>query len=111
VGEELGFVGVAATIGLFMVFAWAGWRIARAALSFDTFGFLLAAGITMWITIQAAVNLAVVSGAAPTKGIALPFISYGGSGLVVTLAATGILVSVAREAHRRRRVELAGGDW
>lgn len=109
VAEELGYVGVVVVIGLFMAFAWCGWRIFRATLAVDVFGALLALGVTIWISLQALVNLAVVSGAAPTKGIALPFISYGGSSLVVTLGAVGILVNVARTTHRRRRLDLVEG--
>ena len=100
------FVGVAAVILLFVAFAVCGFRIARRALEYDRFGFLLAVGITGWISIQAITNLAVVSGMVPTKGIALPFISYGSSSLVVSLGAAGILVSIARASHRRRRIDL-----
>src|SRR5690606_9997106 len=101
IGEEVGFAGVAVVFGLFMGFIFCGWRIARAAFRRDAFAGLLAIGITTWIGLQAAANLAVVSGSVPTKGIALPFISYGGSALVTTLGAVGVLVNVARSVDPR----------
>ncbi len=106
--EEAGFVGAAVVILLFGAFLLLGFRIARKALAHDPFAFFLATGIAVWIGTQAAVNLAVVSGSAPTKGIALPFISYGSSSLVVTLAATGILANVARSFQGRERIGLVG---
>lgn len=97
IGEELGFVGVITIIALFLVFLWQGIQVALKAD--DDFGRYLAVGITAMISLQAALNLAVVSGLMPTKGLALPFISYGGSGLVVNLAAVGILLNISK--HRR----------
>jgi cell division protein FtsW len=108
IGEETGFLGVVLVFALFIAFAWFGLRIARAVAQVDPFAFYLAVGITAWISLQALVNLAVVSGTAPTKGIALPFISYGGTSLVVVLAGTGILLGVAREAVAKRRIDLLG---
>jgi cell division protein FtsW len=104
IGEEIGFLGVCLVVSLFMAFVWCGYRISRLALPVDRFAFLLGMGLTAWVGFQAVVNLAVVSGSAPTKGIALPFISYGSSSLVVCLAASGILLSVARAAEDGRRV-------
>jgi cell division protein FtsW len=93
VGEELGLVGSALVIGAFAVFAIAGFRIALRCR--DPFGKLLAAGLTALVCGQAAVNLAAVLGIAPLTGIPLPFVSYGGSSLVVLLAAVGILLNIA----------------
>ena len=93
VAEELGLVGSAAVIGAFAVFAVTGFRIALRCR--DPFGKLLAAGITALVCGQASVNLAAVLGIAPLTGIPLPFVSYGGSSLVVLLAAVGILLNIA----------------
>ncbi len=95
IGEEFGFVGAAAVIALFLVLAWAGIRTAMRAP--DTFGALLAAGITAWLCLQAFINIAVVVALLPVTGITLPFISAGGSSLVVSFAAVGILLSISRE--------------
>jgi cell division protein FtsW len=93
VGEELGFVGSLLVIGGFAVFAFAGFRIALRCR--EPFGKLLAAGITALVCGQAIVNLAAVLGIAPLTGIPLPFVSYGGSSLVVLLASVGILLNIA----------------
>jgi len=93
VGEELGFVGSSLVIAAFAVFAWAGFRIALH--SRDPFGKRLAAGITTLVCGQAAVNLAAVLGMAPLTGIPLPFVSYGGSSLLVLLSAVGVLLNIA----------------
>ena len=93
VGEELGFVGSAVVIAAFAVFAWAGFRIALQCR--DPFGKRLAAGITTLVCGQAAVNLAAVLGMAPLTGIPLPFVSYGGSSLLVLLAGVGVLLNIA----------------
>jgi cell division protein FtsW len=95
IGEEFGFVGAAAVISLFFILAWAGIRTAMRAP--DTFGALLAAGITAWLCLQAFINIAVVVALLPVTGITLPFISAGGSSLVVSFAAVGILLSISRE--------------
>ncbi len=97
VGEELGLVGAVALLGLFFALAWFGFRAATRAP--DRFGSLLAVGITVWITSQAVINVGAVIGVLPVTGIPLPFISYGGSSLVITMAAIGILVNIA--AHER----------
>jgi cell division protein FtsW len=94
IGEELGLIGATLVIAAFAAFAWAGLRIALR--SRDPFGKALAAGITALVCGQAAMNLAAVIGLAPLTGIPLPFVSYGGTSLVVTLAAVGILLNIAR---------------
>ena len=95
-GEEFGFAGAAAVLVGFAVLVGAGFRTAARAP--DAFGRYLAAGLTTMIGLGAAVNLCVVTGLIPTTGIPLPFLSYGGTSLVVTAAAVGMLVSVARRS-------------
>jgi cell division protein FtsW len=99
IGQELGFVGGMVVIGLFVALAWAGIRTALHAP--DTFGGLLAAGITAWICFQAIINISVVLALVPVTGITLPFVSQGGSSLVVSFAAVGILLSISRETAER----------
>jgi cell division protein FtsW len=94
IGEELGLIGAAAVILLFSVLAWRGFTIALRAP--DPFGRLLATGVTCVILVQALINVAVVTNSVPYTGITLPFISYGGSSLVVTLAGVGLLLAVSR---------------
>jgi cell division protein FtsW len=113
IGEEFGLIGAAVVIALFVLLAYAGIRVALGAP--DTFGALLAAGITAWLCIQAFINIAVVVTLVPITGITLPFISAGGSSLIISFAAIGILLSISREtiekgtwnddatADRRRR--------
>jgi cell division protein FtsW len=96
IGEELGLVATIAVILAFVVIALCGLYIALRAR--DNFGTLLAAGITMLISLQAAINIGVVTSALPNKGLPLPFISYGGSNLLAMLVCVGILLSVARQA-------------
>ena len=93
VGEELGLIGSVLVIGAFMGFAWAGFRIALRCR--DPFGKRLAAGITTLVCGQAAVNLAAVLAIAPLTGIPLPFVSYGGSSLLVLLCSVGVLLNIA----------------
>lgn len=102
IGEEFGFVGATLVIGLFLLLAYAGIRTALRAP--DTFGALLAAGITAWLCIQAFINIAVVVALVPVTGITLPFISAGGSSLIISFAAAGILLSISRETVQR-------GSW
>ena len=92
--EELGFLGGAILIILFLVLAFKGLKIAKKAL--DNFGKLLAVGITCWLVIQAFINIAALTGLIPLTGIPLPFVSYGGSALVITLAGAGILVNISK---------------
>jgi cell division protein FtsW len=93
IGEELGLIGATLVIGAFAVLAIAGFRIAMRCK--DPFGKLLAAGITTLVCGQAAINLAAALGIAPLTGIPLPFVSYGGSSLVVLLAGMGVLLNIA----------------
>jgi cell division protein FtsW len=94
IGEELGLIGTLAVLGLFVAFAVLGIRTALRAP--DRFGMLLAAGVTVWIVAQGAMNIGGVIGLLPVSGIPLPFVSFGGSSLVFTLVAAGILANVAR---------------
>ncbi|MGA4579865.1 putative lipid II flippase FtsW [Limisphaera sp. VF-2] len=96
VGEELGLVGTLLVLFLYVTVLWCGLWIALRAR--DTFGLLLAMGVTLLISMQAIINIGVVTSLFPNKGLPLPFISYGGSSLVVMLAAVGLLLSVARRA-------------
>lgn len=96
IGEELGFVGAASIILLFLFLVYRGFKIAKEAP--DEYSRLLAAGITAWIGIQALINLAAMVALVPLTGVPLPFISYGGSSLVLVLAGIGILLSISR--HR-----------
>ena len=93
-GEELGLVGVAVVVCLFAVFAWRGFHIARRANT--VFGALLAYGLTALICFQAIANMAVATGMLPTKGLTLPFISYGGSSMVIMGVAVGILLNISK---------------
>jgi cell division protein FtsW len=95
IGQEFGLVGSVVVIALFATLAYSGARVALAAP--DTFGALLAAGITGWLCIQAFINIAVVVTLVPITGITLPFLSAGGSSLIVSFAAIGILLSISRE--------------
>ncbi len=94
IGEELGLVGMFVLVGLFGIFGYAGLRAAHRAR--DRFSKLLAAGLTSLILAQAALNLFAVLGLAPLTGVPLPFVSYGGTSLVITLAAAGLILNVAR---------------
>ncbi|MGZ5307014.1 MAG: FtsW/RodA/SpoVE family cell cycle protein, partial [Actinomycetota bacterium] len=111
-GEELGLLGELMVLVLFGAMIYAGIRIAVRAP--DTFGRLLAAGITSWIGLQAIVNLGAVTGLLPITGVPLPFVSFGGSALIVTLGAVGVLASIARAGgtsragERRRRAARSG---
>jgi cell division protein FtsW len=95
--EELGFLGAVIVIALFAVYGWRGLRAAFGAP--DGFGRLLALGITAMVLCQALINFAVVLGMVPTKGIPLPFVSYGGSSLLVMLLATGVLLNISQQAR------------
>jgi cell division protein FtsW len=96
VGEELGLVGALAVVAVFGVFLWRGVR--TSLLAPDRFGMLLAIGLVTAIVIQALFNISVVLSLVPTKGIPLPFISYGGSSLVPTLAAVGVLLNISQQS-------------
>jgi cell division protein FtsW len=97
-GEELGLVGCLVVIGLFALLAYRGFRIAIEAP--DSFGLVLATGITSWIIFQAFINVAVITSTMPFTGLPLPFISFGGSSLVTCMAGVGLLESIAREGRR-----------
>ena len=94
-GEELGLIGCLIIISLFIIFIWRGVRIAIKAK--DTYGKLLAMGITSIIAVQAIINIAVVTGSMPVTGVPMPFISYGGTSLVINLTAMGILLNISRQ--------------
>ncbi len=95
IGEELGFLGASLIVFLFVLIAWRGLRIATRAP--NQFGNLLAAGITFLITFQAVLNISIVTACLPTKGITLPFLSYGGSSLVFSLIGVGMLLNISRQ--------------
>jgi len=101
--EELGFIGAVVVITLFAVYAWRGLRAAFNAP--DGFGSMLALGVTAMVLCQSLINFAVVLGMLPTKGIPLPFVSYGGSSLLVMLLATGVLLNVSQQSGCRTVVE------
>jgi cell division protein FtsW len=106
IGEELGLIGTTAVIAAFAAFAFAGFSIALRCR--DPFGKLLAAGVTSLVCGQAAVNLAAVLGVAPLTGIPLPFVSYGGSSLVVLLASVGILLNIATDERAPQSIGRRG---
>jgi len=93
-GEELGLIGCLVLLGLFVLLAYRGFKVALEAS--DPFGTILASGLTCSLVVQALLNMAVVTGTVPYAGIPLPFISYGGSSLLSSLAAVGLLLSVSR---------------
>ncbi len=98
VGEETGILGASAVL---LAFAWLAYRGYRAALRApDVLGLLLATGITTWLSFQALVNIAAVTGTIPTTGIPLPFISYGGSALAISLLAVGLLLNISAQGQK-----------
>lgn len=98
IGEELGFVGTAVVIGLFIVFVWLGLLVVIRCR--DHFGRLLAGGIVLTIAIQAALNIGVVTVVLPTKGIPLPFVSAGGTSMLLSAAAVGALLNIAKQSPK-----------
>ncbi len=98
IGEEIGLIGALIVLGLFLVFCIRGIRVSLDAP--DEFGTYLGLGITSLISLQAIINMAVVLGLLPTKGLTLPFISYGGTSLVVSFASVGILLNISSHASR-----------
>ena len=96
IGEELGLIGCTLVVALFVILVWRGIVIAIKAK--DTYGTLVATGITSVIAVQAIINIAVVTGAMPVTGVPLPFISYGGSSLVINMIAMGILLNISRQS-------------
>jgi cell division protein FtsW len=103
IGEELGFVGALVVLALFALLVWRGFRVAQRAQ--DELGLLLAAGLTTWIAIEAAINILTILQVLPFAGNALPFFSYGGSNLVITLGAMGLLLNVSRTREKSDRQE------
>jgi len=108
IGEELGLLGGLCVIGLFIYLTWAGYTIAMKAP--DRFGMLLASGITFTISSQAAINIGVACGILPVTGLTLPFISYGGSSLIVSLAMAGTLLNIAQRGSHEDVSRLWGRD-
>jgi cell division protein FtsW len=104
--EETGLVGGLVVIGLFMMLVWRGVRTALNAR--DSYGFLLALGVTCWLTYQALINIAVITAVIPFTGIPLPFISYGGSSLTISLIGAAILLSISRDGALSKRVQPRG---
>jgi cell division protein FtsW len=98
IGEELGFIGAFALILLFIFWGARGWTAAQKAP--DLFGQLLAAGITSWVLLQAIINMGVSCGLLPTKGLPLRFVSFGGSSLVITMMAVGMLLNISAQGHK-----------
>lgn len=116
IAEELGFAGVLLILFLFLMFAFRGFKIAMQAR--DYFGRYVAFGLTFIITLQAAVNLCVISGLLPTKGLTLPFISFGGSSLIMCMFATGVLLNISKCAEdtyalkrKKSKAEKEREDW
>lgn len=97
IAEELGLLGAGAVVGLFITIAFTGVVVALRAP--DRFGMLLALGITMWIVSQAFLNIGSVTKVVPVVGVTLPFLSFGGTSLVVTMAAVGVLLNIARQGR------------
>jgi cell division protein FtsW len=113
-GEELGLIGCLVLIGLFVLLAYRGFKIALQAP--DSFGTILAAGLTCSLIIQALINLAVVTATLPYAGVPMPFISYGGSSLVTSMACVGLLLSISRghrvtQGRTSASVGLGRGNW
>ncbi len=94
IGEELGFIGCAIIVALFLALAFRGFRLARRTQ--DVYGALLATGITTWLILQAIINIGATTGSIPYTGVPLPFISYGGSSLVISMAGIGVLLNISR---------------
>ncbi|MBO0778924.1 MAG: putative lipid II flippase FtsW [Ktedonobacteraceae bacterium] len=94
IGEELGFIGCAVIVLLFAFLAFRGFRLARR--SQDVYGALLSTGITTWLVMQALINIGAATGSIPYTGVPLPFITFGGSSLVISLAAVGVLLNISR---------------
>ena len=101
VGEEMGLLGSIGVVILLAFLAWRGFRVATRAR--DTYGFLLAVGVTAWISYQALINIAVITAVIPFTGMPMPFLSYGGSSMTTTVVGIGILLSVSRDAAQGRQ--------
>jgi cell division protein FtsW len=103
IGEEVGILGASVVVALNVILLWRGLKIAQ--LAPDGLGRLMAAGLSIWLALEAFINMAVIVGLVPFAGNALPFISYGGSNLVVSLAAIGILLNISRVSSRSKEQE------
>lgn len=101
IGEELGFIGCVTLMMFFLLFLWRGLRIANRVAE-DTFAFALSIGLTLVIALPALVNTGVVTGILPTKGMVLPLIGYGGTSIVASLIAVGLLLAISRWSYSRR---------
>jgi cell division protein FtsW len=110
ISEELGFLGALIVLALFAVLVWRGYRIALRAP--DSLGLILAAGFTTWIAIEVLINMLTILALLPFAGNPLPFFSYGGSNLVMILAANGVILNVSRSSHLQGKEESihAGAD-
>ena len=96
IGEEFGFIGTTSIVVMFALLTWQGIRVCKTTS--DPFGFFLSLGITISLGLQAAINIAVVTGSIPTKGLPLPFISTGGSSILLSMLAIGILLNIAKQS-------------
>jgi cell division protein FtsW len=103
IAEELGLLGCFGVLALFLIILWRGLRLARNYVE-DTYRFTLTIGLTLLLVIPGLLNMGVVTGLLPTKGMTLPLLSYGGSSLTVSLVVVGLLLSLARQANRERQV-------
>jgi cell division protein FtsW len=108
IGEELGFVGALVVLVLFVLLIWRGYKIAMNAR--DELGLLLAAGVTTWVALEAVINILTILQVLPFAGNALPFFSYGGSNLVLTLGAMGLLLNISRSRAEDGPAEAKGED-
>jgi cell division protein FtsW len=98
IGEEIGFIGCLAVLCAFLFLIW---RCALVAINApDRFGMLISAGVTIWMSLQVTMNIAVVTGLLPPTGVTLPFISYGGNAVLITMAAMGVLLNISRESAK-----------
>ncbi len=107
VGEELGFIGCACLLALFLMLAIRGYRVAFRAP--DPFGVLLATGIVSWIVFQAMINIGGITTTIPFTGVPLPFISYGGTSLMVVMGITGVLINISRQTNEAKATNGGGG--
>lgn len=108
-GQELGLIGCLAVVGLFAALAYRGFKIALRAE--DSFGFILASGITIWLAFQALINIGVVTDTLPLTGLPLPFISYGGSSLVISMMGVGTLLSISRGTGEKTKEQDAPSSF
>ena len=108
IGEQLGIVGALFVLALLGGFMWLGIRAAMQSL--DGFGALLALGLVAWVGAETLINVGAVVGVLPVTGIPLPFISFGGSSLVITMAAAGVLINVARQGEAGGGLRVAGSN-